>query len=146
MALFSVGDPVKLRSAGPPMTVTEAEVTVDGRIHVRCRWFYGGHQGDEVLPEYCLTVADAWVHRHLIGVESPPHDYVLDNATIGPDLRDGWEVETWVLRGSDGPYWLRAWNKGTGRFAITISRTYMEAADNLREDVSRGGSRKAELD
>jgi uncharacterized protein YodC (DUF2158 family) len=99
MVLFSTGDLVKLRSGGPPMTVTETEVAVDGRIHVRCRWFYAGQQGDELLPENCLTVADAWVHRHLIGVESPPEGYVLDNMNIGPNFPGDWEVETWVLRG-----------------------------------------------
>jgi uncharacterized protein YodC (DUF2158 family) len=143
MALFGVGDLVKLRSGWHPMTVTEAEVLVDGRTHVRCRWFYGGQQGDDAFPENCLTMEDAGVHRHLIGVESPPEGYVLDNMIIGPNFPRDWEVETWVLRGSDGPYWLRAWNKGTGRSAIATSRTYMEAADNLREHVSEGGSREA---
>lgn len=146
MSLFHVGQVVKLRSGWHPMTVTEAEVLVDGRTHVRCRWLYGGQQADEVFPENCLTVEDAGVHRHLIGVESPPEGYVLDNMTIGPNFPRDWEVETWVLRGVRRALLASSLEQGDRTIRNCNIAYLYGGCDILREDVSGGGSRKAELD
>jgi uncharacterized protein YodC (DUF2158 family) len=150
MSLLHVRDIVRLRSGGPPMTITETGVPVAGGqaddTGVRCRWFYAGQSGDEVFPERCLIMADAGVHRHLIGIESPPDGFVLDHMTIGPSFPSDWEVETWIRAGSAVGYWLRAWNKSTARYAIAKANTYSEAADNLRDDVSRGGSHEARVE
>src|SRR5437762_3152770 len=30
-------------------------------------------------------------HRHLVGIDSPPEDYVADDMTLGPRLPEGWD-------------------------------------------------------
>lgn len=150
MSLLHVGNVVRLRSGAPPMTIIGTTGPPDGNqtseTGVRCHWFYAARQGDGEFPESCLIMADAGVHRHLIGIESPPEDYVMDHVIVGPGFPSDWEVETWIHGGSDGPYWLRAWNKSTGRYATAGANTYNEAADRLREDVSRGGSHQARIE
>ena len=77
------------------------------------------------------------MHRHLIGVESPPPDYVADSMTLGPVLPEGWDGDAWEKPGGGGSF-LRAWNKSTERFAIGRGNTYEEARGELMREVVLG--------
>ena len=79
-------------------------------------------------------------HRHLIGIDSPPADYVADDMTVGPVLPEGWDGDAW-MNPSGGGHFLRAWNKQTGRFAIGAGTKYEDARQHLLDDVRRGSRR-----
>lgn len=83
------------------------------------------------------------MHRHLIGVDSPPPDYVADPLTLGPVLPEGWDGDAWVEPGGRG-YFLRAWHKPTARVAYGRGPTYEAARRVLLDDV-RSGARRAEV-
>jgi hypothetical protein len=76
-------------------------------------------------------------HRHLLGIDSPPADCVPDDMTLGPRLPQGWDGDAWMRPGGGG-YFLRAWNKATGRYAIGVGSKYEEARQNLLKDVQHG--------
>ena len=78
------------------------------------------------------------MHRHLLGIESPPSDYVPDSMTLGPVLPEGWDGDSWEKAGGGRGYFLRAWNKGSGRIAIGQADTYEEARRRLMGDISAG--------
>jgi hypothetical protein len=81
--------------------------------------------------------------RHLIGVDSPPEDHQPDNMTLGPSLPAGWDGDAWKREGTGGnSYWLRAWNKSTGQYAIVQASTYEAARQLLQERIGQGGSGK----
>lgn len=82
-------------------------------------------------------------HRHLLGLDSPPSDYVPDDMTLGPRLPVGWDGDAWI-RPEGGSYFLRAWNKSAASYAIGCGNTYEEARRQLLEEVARGG-RSVEL-
>lgn len=79
-------------------------------------------------------------HRHLLGIDSPPADYVPDNMTLGPRLPAGWDGDAWTRPDGRGSF-LRAWNKETGRFAIGVGAKYEEARHKLLEEVRLGNKR-----
>lgn len=79
------------------------------------------------------------MHRHLIGLESPPDDYVPDPMTQGPVLPEGWDGDAWV---DPNPrrtgYFLRAWNARTNRVAYARGTNYESARRALLAEVSEG--------
>jgi hypothetical protein len=77
-------------------------------------------------------------HRHLIGVDSPPKNFVPDSLTYGPVLPEGWDGDAWQGRDNTG-YFLRAWNKRTGRYAIGAAPEYEEARKHLLDEIRSGG-------
>ena len=79
------------------------------------------------------------VHRHLIGLTSPPGDYVADPMTLGPVLPEGWDGDAWEKIGNRGGSFLRAWNKLTGRAAYAEESSYEEARRVLLREVASGG-------
>lgn len=84
------------------------------------------------------------MHRHLVGLDSPPPEYIADPMTLGPVLPEGWDGDAWVEPRGRG-YFLRAWNKGTARVAYGIGTTYEESRKRLLDDVA-AGTRRAEID
>ncbi len=53
---FVIGDIVKLKSGGPAMTVTEATVQNNGRLHVQCIWYIAEKYSRESFDSDALTV------------------------------------------------------------------------------------------
>jgi hypothetical protein len=85
------------------------------------------------------------MHRHLIGLESPPENYVADPLTQGPVLPEGWDGDAWVDPSPRRPgYYLRAWNTRTGRIAYARGTTYESTRRALLADVAEG-TRKVEV-
>jgi hypothetical protein len=85
------------------------------------------------------------MHRHLIGLKDPPVEYVPDPMTQGPVLPEGWDGDAWVDPNPRRPgYFLRAWNKSTGRVADAQDSTYESARRALLAEVSEG-TRKVEV-
>jgi hypothetical protein len=80
------------------------------------------------------------MHRHLIGLDSPPPEYVADPMTQGPVLPEGWDGDAWVDPTGPGCY-LRAWNKESGRVAYGRGGLYEEARRALLQEVARGSRR-----
>lgn len=79
-------------------------------------------------------------HRDLLGIESPPKDFVPDDMTLGPRLPDGWDGDAWMKAGGGG-YFLRAWNKAQGRCAVARGERYEDARASLLDEIGRGGNR-----
>ena len=77
------------------------------------------------------------MHRHLIGVDSPPAEYLADPMTQGPILPEGWDGDAWINLKGDS-YFLRAWNKQTNQVAYGKGKTYEDARRALLDDVARG--------
>jgi hypothetical protein len=77
------------------------------------------------------------MHRHLIGIDSPPADYVADPMTQGPILPEGWDGDAWLDPSGNG-YYLRAWNKQSGRVAYGSGQTYELTRRALLADVAQG--------
>lgn len=74
------------------------------------------------------------MYRHLLGLESPPSDYVPDPMTQGPVLPEGWDGDAWVSLQPDG-YFLRAWNPEKSLVAYGRGKTYKSASESLMEEV-----------
>jgi hypothetical protein len=83
------------------------------------------------------------MHRHLIGLESPPAEYVADPMTQGPILPEGWDGDAWLEPTGKG-YFLRAWNTRNVRVAYGNGATYEDARRTLLVDVAQG-NRTAEI-
>lgn len=77
-------------------------------------------------------------HRHLMGIDSPPADFISDDLTLGPRLPEGWDGDAW-MRPQEGGYFLRAWNKAAARYALGRGTTEAEAKAQLLEQIARGG-------
>ena len=78
-------------------------------------------------------------HRHLIGIESPPHHFVADRMSLGPRLPEGWDGDSWTSP-DESEFFLRAWNKATGRCAIAAGGTYEQARTALLDQIKVGGT------
>jgi hypothetical protein len=93
-----------------------------------------------VLSQDCRLEGNARYrgHRHLLGIDSPPKDFVPDGMTYGPVLPEGWDGDAWEGRHSEG-YFLRAWNKRLGRYAIGTGEKYEEARKALCDEIASGG-------
>jgi hypothetical protein len=86
------------------------------------------------------------VHRDLIGIESPPLDHKPDNLTLGPALPPGWDGDSWMREAPNASsYWLRAWNKNTGQYAIAQAADYEDARRSLLERIRLGGSGRVDV-
>lgn len=82
-------------------------------------------------------------HRNLVGIDSPPADYVPDDMTLGPRLPEGWDGDAWMK--SDGAaFFLRAWNKANARYAISEAEQFEVARTKLLEEI-RAGGRQVEI-
>ena len=77
-------------------------------------------------------------HRDLVGIESPPHDFVPDRMTLGPRLPEGWDGDAWTAP-DESCYFLRAWNKATASFAIGRGSRYEDARALLLDEIAKGG-------
>jgi hypothetical protein len=77
-------------------------------------------------------------HRHLLGLDSPPADYLADDMTLGPRLPEGWDGDAWVKPGG-GAYFLRAWNKKEARYAVAQGGNFDEARTELLGQIAHGG-------
>ena len=75
------------------------------------------------------------MHRHLLGLVSPPREFVPDPMTLGPVLPEGWDGDAWTGNG----YFLRAWNKDLGRVAYSTAATYAETRRQLLAEIASGG-------
>jgi hypothetical protein len=82
-------------------------------------------------------------HRHLVGIDSPPPDFVPDDMTLGPRLPDGWDGDAWMKPGGSS-YFLRAWNKAHARCATAQDAKYEDARTRLLAAIAAGG-RKVEI-
>jgi hypothetical protein len=82
-------------------------------------------------------------HRDLVGIDSPPRDFVPDRMTLGPRLPDGWDGDAWTSV-DETSFFLRAWNKRAARYAIGTGSRYEDARATLMEEIRRGG-RKVEI-
>ena len=67
-------------------------------------------------------------HRHLLGIDSPPREYVPDDMTLGPVLPEGWDGDAW-MKPAGGGYFLRAWNKNAAPCAVRF--------ENCRSSATR---------
>jgi hypothetical protein len=106
---------------------------------VQCvdREFLKGHEV-VLRPADPAKVTGAFVmHRHLLGLDSPPPEYVPDPMTQGPVLPEGWDGDAWVDPKGRG-YYLRAWNKQSSRVAYGKGPSYEDARLSLRNDVADG--------
>ena len=77
------------------------------------------------------------MHRHLLGIDSPPPDYIADPITQGPVLPEGWDGDAWV-KASGRAYFLRAWDKESHRVAYGRGSSYDDARRELLEDIASG--------
>lgn len=77
-------------------------------------------------------------HRDLVGIDSPPDDFVADTMTLGPRLPRGWDGDAWTSP-DESHYFLRAWNKATARYAIATGDRYDEARKTLLGEIAAGG-------
>ena len=77
------------------------------------------------------------MHRHLLGLTSPPADHVPDRSAMPMDLPEAWDGDVWVK--SDGrSYFLRAWSVPTGRVAYGEAEQFRDAHVALLRDVVEG--------
>ncbi len=85
-------------------------------------------------------------YRNLLAIDSPPEDHESDNLTEGPALPAGWDGDAWKREKKDSnSYWLRAWNKKTGQYAIAQASTYEAARQLLQKRIAAGGTGKATI-
>ena len=77
-------------------------------------------------------------HRHLLGIDSPPRDYIPDDMTLGPVIPEGWDGDAWMKPGGGG-YFLRAWNKNAARYATAHGDKYEQAREKLLAEIAGGG-------
>lgn len=118
-----------------PEKIAMAEITLDSLDELYSRvisWFkVMGH------------LSSLQGKRHLIGVDSPPDDYVPDTMTKGPVLPAEWEGDAWVREAKgDNSFWLRAWNKATGEFVTAEASKYETARKLLRDRIAHGLTQK----
>ena len=79
-------------------------------------------------------------HRDLMGIDSPPADYIADDMTLGPRLPKDWDGDAWMKPDGAG-YFLRAWNKKEARCATAHAAKYEEARQLLLDEIASGGKR-----
>ena len=77
------------------------------------------------------------MHRHLLGLNSPPPDHVFDRFATTLGLPQDWDGDAWVKSDSKG-YFLRAWNVTSGRIAYGAGVKFDEARRRLLLDVIDG--------
>jgi hypothetical protein len=129
------GEMIAHTPATPSATASRAFSSTE----VQCvdREFLEGHV-IVLRPADPSKVKGAFVmHRHLLGIDSPPPAYVPDPMTQGPVLPEGWDGDAWVDPKGRG-YYLRAWNKQSGRVAYGKGPSYESARLALRNDVADG--------
>ena len=80
------------------------------------------------------------MHRHLLGLTSPPADHVPDRfaATLG--LPEGWDGDARV-KSNGRACFLRAWHAATGRVAYGGGVRFEDARRDLLNDMADGTRR-----
>jgi transcriptional regulator with XRE-family HTH domain len=77
-------------------------------------------------------------YRHLPGMASPPSDFVPDPMTRGPLLPADWEGDAWAREGAnDSSYYLRAWNRHTGKCVSSRASRYEDARAALVDKIRK---------
>ena len=80
------------------------------------------------------------MHRNLIGLTSPPADYIPDRFASTLGLPEDWDGDVWVK--SDGQaYFLRGWNVTSGRIAYGEGSRYEDARQHLLREMAQGTRR-----
>jgi len=79
-------------------------------------------------------------HRNLVGIESPPHDFVPDRMTARASPPEGWDGDAWTSP-DESSYFLRAWNKAAATYAIGKGDRYEDARAVLLDEIAKGGHR-----
>ena len=77
------------------------------------------------------------MHRHLLGLNSPPNDYVADRFASTMFVPEHWDGDAWI-RANGREYFLRAWNVMTGRVAYGRGTSFEQARLQLLIDVTEG--------
>ena len=77
------------------------------------------------------------MHRHLLGLKSPPADYISDRFVMASTLPEDWDGDVWV-RANGASYFLRAWNARSGRVAYGEGPKFEEARQRLVAEVVAG--------
>lgn len=80
------------------------------------------------------------MHRHLLGLTSPPADYLADRTAMPLDLPEDWDGDAWV-KANGQAYFLRAWCPPTGRVAYGEGGKFREARQALLAEVAEGNRR-----
>lgn len=80
------------------------------------------------------------MHRHLLGLISPPADYVPDRFATAIGLPEDWDGDVWV-KSNGRAYYLRAWNVTTGRIAYGEGARFEEARRELLHQIAEGTRR-----
>ncbi len=76
--------------------------------------------------------------RDLVGIDSPPEDYLPDTLTLGPRLPAGWDGDAWTSP-DETAYFLRAWNKCLACYAIGRGNRFEDARTALMGEIQQGG-------
>ena len=77
------------------------------------------------------------MHRHLLGLKSPPEDYIPDRFVMASTLPEDWDGDIWV-QASGARYFLRAWNARSGRVAYGEGLRFEDARQSLLSEVVAG--------
>ena len=80
------------------------------------------------------------MHRHLLGLNSPPADSVFDRLATSLGLPQDWHGDAWVHSNGRG-YFLRAWNVTTGGVAYGEGLRFNDARQQLLNDLTEGNRR-----
>ena len=80
------------------------------------------------------------MHRHLLGLTSPPADYIPDRFATTLGLPEDWDGDAWV-KSNGRAYYLRAWQFATGRVAYGQGARFEDARRNLLAEVTDGTRR-----
>lgn len=80
------------------------------------------------------------MHRHLLGLTSPPADYIPDRYATALGLPEAWDGDVWV-KSNGQAYFLRAWNVSNGRIAYGEGIRFDEARRALLADLADGTRR-----
>ena len=77
------------------------------------------------------------MHRHLLGLTSPPADHLPDRSAMPLDLPELWDGDVWV-KANGQAYFLRAWCVTSGRVAYGVGAKFQEARRALMAELVEG--------
>ncbi len=85
----------------------------------------------KIVLEGTMTVQR---HRHLIGIDFTSGKFFTRPHDLRPPTPEGWDGDAWVAPG-ERDYFLRAWSKITGQYAIARADRYEEARKQLLDEI-----------